>query len=113
LAGFNGIDAAAAEKIYKTGIGQKFDFSLLCINARSVRAPDDAFGITLFGVTADDCQHVGLRGLVFTETLVNGSANGQCRPDQTFYKMYIFPLPAGTNDITFVCRKERGGCARQ
>ncbi len=93
--------------------GQRLDFSLLCINARTVRAPDDAFAITLFGVPIDDCQHVGLRGLVFTETLVNGSTNGQCRPDQLYFRMFALPLAAGTNDITFVCRKAPGGCARQ
>jgi hypothetical protein len=112
-ASFKGINTAAAEKIYKSGTGQALEFSLLCINARTVRAPDDAFGITLFGVPADDCQHVGLRGLVFTDTLVNGRTGGQCRPDQVFYKLFSLPLPAGTNDITFVCRKEAGGCARQ
>ena len=113
LAGFHGIDAAAAEKIYKIGTGPRFDFSLLCINARSVRTADDAFAITLFGVPADDCQHIGLRGLVFTATLVNGSANGQCRPDQQFFKLFALPLQAGTNQITFVCHKEPGGCERQ
>ncbi len=113
LAGFKGIDAAAAEKINKSGSGQRFDFSLLCITARSVRAPDDAFAITLFGVPTDDCQHVGLRGLVFTETLVNGSSSGLCRPDLQFFRMFVLPLAAGTNDVTFVCRKAPGGCARQ
>ena len=108
-----GINTAAAEKIYKPGIGEKIDFSLLCISAKTVRTPDDAFGITLFGVVADDCQHIGLRGLVYTAALVNGSANGTCRPDQVFYKMLIISVPAGTNEITFICAKERGGCARQ
>ena len=110
---FKGINTAAVEKLNKAGIGQKFDFSLMCIAPRTLRTPDDAFGITLFGVVVDDCQHVGLRGLVFTATLVNGGANGQCRPDLRFAKMYIVPLAAGTNVITYICGKESGGCARQ
>ena len=77
-----------------------------------MRSPDDSFTITLFGVVADDCQHIGLRGLVFTAALVNGSANGQCKPDQLYRKMFIVPLPAGTNEITYICGKDRGGCAR-
>lgn len=110
---FKDIDTAAVEKIYNSGIGQKLDFSLMCITSRSVRAPDDAFAITLFGVVADDCQHIGLRGLVFTAALINGSPNGLCRPDQAYSRMIFIPLPAGTNEITFVCAKDRGGCARQ
>ena len=110
---FKGIDTAAAEKIYKSGIGEKLDFSMLCISAKSVRSPDDAFGITLFGVVADDCQHIGLRGLVYTAALVNGSANGPCRPDQVYRTMLVVPLPVGMNEITFICGKDRGGCARQ
>lgn len=110
---FRGIDTAAVEKIYKTGAGQKIDFSFLCISPRSMRSPDDSFAITLFGVVADDCRHIGLRGLVFTAALVNGSANGQCKPDELFRKMFIVPLPAGTNEITYICGKDRGGCARQ
>jgi hypothetical protein len=110
---FKGIDTAAAEKIYKSGIGEKLDFSMLCISAKSVRSPDDAFGITLFGVVADDCQHIGLRGLVYTAALVNGSANGPCKPDQVYRKMFVVPVPVGTNEITFICGKDRGGCARQ
>ncbi len=113
LAGFKGIDAAAVEKIYKSGSGQQFDFSLMCITSRSVRAPDDAFAITLFAVPFDDCRHVGLRGLVFTDTLVNGSSSGRCRPDQQFFRMLALPLQAGTNEVTFVCHKAPGGCARQ
>ena len=107
---FRGIDAAAAGKIYKPGAGARLDFSLLCIDAKTVRTPEDSFAITLFGVTADDCQHVGLRGLVFTDTWVNGSVNGQCRPDQVYYRMWVLPVPAGLNSITFICRKEQGGC---
>jgi hypothetical protein len=113
MSDFRGIDSAAAEKIYKSGIGEKVDFSLLCISAKTVRTPDDAFGITLFGVVYDDCQHIGLRGLVFTATLVNGSANGRCLPDQKYAKMFIVPVHAGVNEITFVCGKDRSGCARQ
>ena len=110
---FKGIDTAAVEKIYKSGIGEKLDFSLLCITAKSMRLPDDAFGITLFGVIVDDCQHIGLRGLVYTGALVNGSANGQCRPDLNFRKNFFVPVLAGTNEITYICGKDRGGCARQ
>jgi hypothetical protein len=111
--GFKGIDADAAAKIYNAATRQQLDFSLLCINARTVRAPDDAFAITLFGVPIDDCQHIGLRGLVFTETLVNGSTSGKCRPDQSYFKMFALPIAAGTNEITFVCQKAPGGCVRQ
>jgi len=50
--------------------------------------------------------------LVFTSALVNGSANGQCKADQRFAKMYVWPLPAGTNEVTFICGKDTGGCAR-
>jgi hypothetical protein len=109
---FKGIDTAAVEKLYNSGSGQKFDFSLLCISSRSLRTPDDAFAITLFGVVADDCQHVGL-GLVFTDTLVNGSANGQCKPDQVYRKMIVVPISAGTNEITYICGKDVGGCTRR
>ena len=111
--GFNGIDTAAAEKLYKAGTGEKLDFSLFCISAKSLHAPDDAFAITVFGVVVDDCQHMGLRGLVFTAILVNGSASGQCKPDQKYAKMLIVPVHAGTNDITFICGKDQGGCASQ
>jgi hypothetical protein len=110
---FKGIDTATAEKIYKPGNGEKLDFSLFCISSKSIRTPDDSFAITVFGVVTDDCQHMGLRGLVFTAALVNGSANGQCRPDQKYAKMLIVPVHAGTNEITFVCGKDFGGCARQ
>jgi hypothetical protein len=110
---FKGIDSAAVGKIYNSGIGEKLDLSLLCISAKTVHVPDDAYGITLFGVVYDDCQHIGLRGLVFTATLVNGSANGRCQPDQKYAKMFIVPVHAGVNEITFVCGKDRSGCARQ
>ncbi len=109
---FKGIDTAAVEKLYRSDSGQRLDFSLFCISPKSLRTPDDAFSVTLFGVVADDCQHIGIRGLVFSAALVNGSANGQCKPDQFFTKMYIWPLPAGTNEITFMCGKDTGGCAR-
>jgi hypothetical protein len=111
---FMGIDTAGVEKMYQSGIGPKLDFSRMCISSKSLRSPHDVFGITLFGVVADDCQHVGgLRGLVFTAVLVNGSANGQCKPDLKFSKMVIVPVNAGVNEITFLCGKDRGGCARQ
>ena len=109
---FRGIDTATVEKLYKPAGGEKLDFSLFCISARSLNAPNDAFALTVFGVVIDDCQHMGLRGLVFTAALVNGSANGQCRPDQKYAKMLIVPVHAGTNEITFVCGKDNGGCAR-
>jgi hypothetical protein len=112
VASFRGIDASAAAKVYKSGAATQLDFSLLCIDAKSVRTADDAFAITVFGVKADDCQHVGLRGLVFTDTWVNGSANGQCRPDQIYYRSWVIPVNAGTNAVTFVCRKDVGNCAR-
>lgn len=111
--GFKGLDTATAARIHKSGVGQKLDFSMVCISPKTLRSPDDAFAITLFGVVADDCQHIGLRGLVFTATLVNGSANGQCRPDQQHNKLIFVPLSAGTNEISFVCVKDQGGCARQ
>jgi hypothetical protein len=110
---FKGIDTATVEKLYKSGAGEKLDFSLFCISAKSLHARDDAFAITVFGVVIDDCQHMGLRGLVFTAVQVNGSANGQCRPDQNYAKMLIVPVHAGTNEITFICGKDSGGCARQ
>ena len=109
---FKGIDTAAVEKIYKSDSGQKLDFSLFCISPKTLRTPDDAFGVTLFGVVADDCQHVGIRGLVFSDVRVNGSPTGQCKPDLFFTKMYLWPLPAGTNEVTFICGKDTGGCSR-
>lgn len=109
---FKGIDTAAVEKLYKADSGQRLDFSLFCVSPKSLRTPDDAFSVTLFGVVADDCQHIGIRGLVFTSALVNGSPSGQCKPDLFFTKMYIWPLPAGINEVTFVCGKDTGGCSR-
>ncbi len=110
---FSGIDMQAARKVYRQGSGPELDFSLLCIDSRTIGARDDAFALTLFGVVYDDCRHVGLRGLVFTDTLINGAANGQCRPDHVYYRNIFFPINAGTNTVTFVCRKDSGGCYRQ
>ena len=109
---FKSIDTAAVEKLYKADSGQRLDFSLFCISPKTLNTPDDAFSVTLYGVVVDDCQHVGIRGLVFTSALVNGSPSGQCKPDLFFTKMYIWPLPAGTNEVTFICGKDTGGCAR-
>jgi hypothetical protein len=108
---FSNIDNAAVEKLYKSDSGDKVDFSLFCISPRTLNTPNDAFGVTLFGVVADDCQHVGLRGLVFTSTLINGRANGQCRPDLVSYKLFALPLQVGLNEITLICGKDTGGCA--
>ena len=109
---FSGIDNATVEKLYRTDGGQKIDFSLFCISPRTLRTPNDAFSVTLFGVIVDDCQHVGMRGLVFSSALINGSPNGQCRPDLFFRKKVLWPILAGTNEITFLCGKDIGGCAR-
>lgn len=109
---FKGIDNATVEKLYRPEGGQKVDFSLFCVSPRTLRTPNDAFGITMFGVIVDDCQHVGMRGLVFTTGLINGSPNGQCQPDLFFRKMVLWPILAGTNEITFICGKDVGGCAR-
>lgn len=109
---FKGIDTAAVERIYKADGGQRLDFSLFCISPKTLHTPDDAFSVTLYGVVVDDCQHIGIRGLVFTSALVNGSPSGQCKPDLFFTKMYIWPMPAGTNEVTFICGKDIGGCAR-
>ena len=109
---FRGIDGPGVEKIYKGSTGPRVDFSMVCVSPRTVKTTDDAFGFTLFGVTIDDCQHIGLRGLVFSDTLVNGSSSGTCRPDHIYYRAVFIPVPAGTNDITFVCRRDQIGCAR-
>lgn len=111
--GFKGFDTLAAKKMHKTGSGPDIDYSLMCIDARTTRFPDDTFAITLFGVSMDNCQHVGLRGLVFTDILVNGSMNGECHPDHVYYKQLIFSVNAGTNTVTFLCRKDKYGCIRQ
>ena len=67
----------------------------LGISPRTLRTPNDAFSVTLFGVIVDDCQHVGMRGLVFSSALINGSPNGQCRPDLFFRKKVLWPILAG------------------
>jgi hypothetical protein len=54
-----------------------------------------------------------LRGLVFTETLVNGATKAECHPDHVYYKSFIVPIAAGTNVVTFVCGKDANGCARR
>jgi len=110
---FRGLDLAAVKKIYRPGSGPELDYSMLCIDTKTIGAPDDAFAITLFGMIEDECVRFGLRGLVFTDTLVNGAANGQCRPDHVYYKMLFFPINVGTNTVTFVCRKDSNGCFRQ
>ena len=110
---YAGLDRALASKIYRQGSGPDIDFSLVCIDTRAVRAPDDTFALTLFGVRERDCRHVGLRGLVFSESLVNGAANGDCRPEHMYYKNLIVSIPAGTNTVTFTCRKDENACLRQ
>jgi hypothetical protein len=110
---FKDLTSRAAQKIYRSGSGQDIDFSAVCIDTRRNRFPDDSYGITLFGVDFDNCQHITVRGLVFTSTLINGALNGACRPDHTFYRMLIVPVFAGTNTVTFVCNKDVGGCARR
>lgn len=110
---FKGLTSRSAEKIYQPGSGPDLDFSAMCIDTRRTAFPDDTFAITLFGVDQQNCSHVNLRGLVFTSTLVNGVANGECRPNQIYYRMLIVPVAAGTNTITFVCNKAAGGCSRR
>jgi hypothetical protein len=111
---FKGLNSASAEKIYKPETGSKLDFSTLCIDVRRSRFPDDTFAISLFGVNNYNCQRVaGMRGLVFTDTLVNGAAKAECRPNDTYFRSLIIPVSAGTNVITFVCSKDANGCARR
>ena len=110
---FKGLDTQRASKIYQRGSGPDLDFSVMCIDTRTGRSPDDTFAVTLFGMISNDCQHVGLRGLVFSDTLINGATNGECRPDHIYYHRIIFPVMAGTNAVTFLCRKDVGGCLRQ
>ncbi len=112
LPSFNGLSSATAEKLYKSGSGTSLDFSTLCIDTRSTSSSDDTFAISLFGVNNDDCRHASLRGLVFTDSLINGAANAQCRADHIYYKNLIFRITAGTNVVTFVCRKDAHGCLR-
>jgi hypothetical protein len=109
---FKGLSSATAEKLYKSGSGTSLDFSTLCIDTRSMSSSDDTFAISLFGVNNDDCRHASLRGLVFTDSLINGAANAQCRADHVYYKNLIFGIAAGTNVVTFVCRKDAHGCLR-
>jgi hypothetical protein len=108
---FKGLTTAAAEKIYRSGTGTSLDFSALCIDTRRDRFPDDTFAITLSGVNNYNCTHVTLRGLVFSGILINGTINGECRPDYPFFRMLFVPVLAGTNSVTFLCGKDRGGCA--
>ena len=110
---FKGLNTSVAEKLYKSGSGASLDFTALCIDTRQTRFSDDTFAITLFGVNNYECSHASLRGLVFTGTLVNGGANGECRPDHVYYKRLIIPVKAGTNTITFVCNKDANGCAQR
>jgi len=110
---FKGLDSQTARQIYRPASGPELDFSMLCIETRTTGSRDDAFAITLFGVNNEDCQRIGLRGLVFSDTLVNGAASGQCRPDHVYYKMLIIPINAGTNTVTYLCRKDSNGCLRQ
>lgn len=109
---FRGLDSVAAERIYKPGSGPNLDFSAMCIETRSTQFPDDSFAITLFGVSSSNCQHAGLRGLVFSESLINGGTNGECRPDHIAYKNLIIPVALGANAITFLCVKAINGCSR-
>ena len=110
---FKGLDTQTARKIYRPAAGPELDFSMLCVDTRKVAGPDDAFAITLFGMLDEECQRIGLRGLVFTDTLVNGAGHGECRPDHVFYRMLVIPINAGTNTVTFICRKDINGCSRQ
>lgn len=111
---FKGLNSASAEKIYKPEAGAKLDFSALCIDVRRTRFPEDTFAISLFGVNNYNCLRVaGMRGLVFTDTLVNGAAKAECRPDDTYFRNLIIPVTVGTNFVTFVCRKDTNGCARR
>lgn len=105
---FKGLDSKVAEKIYRPG--PSLDFTALCIDTRSLSSPDDTFAITLFGVANSDCERMGLRGLVFTNTLINGAVEGQCRPDDVYYRKLIIPVAVGTNTVTFLCSKDSYGC---
>lgn len=111
---FRGLNSASAEKIYKSETGAKLDFSALCIDVRRGKFPEDTFAISLFGVKNYNCQRAsGLKGLIFSDTLVNGAAKAECRPDDTYFRSLIIPVTVGTNVITFVCSKDAGGCARR
>ena len=108
---FKGLDTRMAQKIYRPG--PALDFTALCIETLSGRSRDDSFAITLYGVTSGLCDRSSLRGLVFSEALVNGAVEGRCRPNEFYTKRYFVPLDAGTNSVTFICRKDAHGCARQ
>ncbi len=108
---FKGLDSKTAQRIYRPG--PSMDFAALCIETRSANSADDTFAITLFGVTAQDCGHVGLRGMVFTNTLINDATDGRCRPDFVYYKSLIFPVVVGSNTVTFLCTKDTHGCDRR
>jgi hypothetical protein len=110
---FSGLDRETAAKIHRAEAGETLDFSLLCIDTRTTAARDEAFAITLFAVNEAECNRIGLRGLVFTDTLVNGVAGGRCRPDHVYYRMLFLKIEAGTNTVTLVCRKESNACVRQ
>jgi hypothetical protein len=109
---FRGLNTPVAERLSGSERSKDLDFSALCIDTRRSSSADDTFGITLFGLIKRDCEHVSLRGLVFSDALINGTVNGECRPDHIYYKRIIFPITAGTNTITFLCRKDGTGCAR-
>jgi len=108
---FKGLDNAMAQKIYRPG--PALDFTAMCIETLSGRARDDSFAITFYGVTVGLCDRSGLRGLVFSEALINGAVEGRCRPNDFYLKRYVVPVDAGTNTVTFICRKDAHGCARQ
>ena len=111
---YKGLNTASAEKLYKSGSGPALDFSTLCIDTRRGKYPDDTFTISLLGVTQYNCRHAtSLRGLVFSETLINGATKAECRPDHVYYKKLIILVIAGTNVVTFVCRKDANGCSRR
>ena len=109
---FKGLNVATARKIYRRGSGADLDFSLMCIDTRTVQRPDDAFGITIYAMTEMDCDHAGLSGLVFSDTLVNGAIDGKCRPDLLYFRRIVVPVNGGTNVVTYLCRKGDGGCLR-
>jgi len=110
---FNGLDLETAAKVHRAESGEALDFSLLCIDTRTTAARDDAFAVTVFGVNEAECNRIGLRGLVFTDILVNGVASGRCRSDHVYYRMLVLKIEAGINTVTLVCRKESNACVRQ
>ena len=109
---FKGLDTRTAENLYRGDTGGAVDFGALCIDTRRARFPDDTFAITLTGVNNYNCTHVTLRGLVFSNILINGAANGECRADLPYFRMLFMPVAlSGTNTVTFLCTKDAGGCA--